>query len=149
MVPDDVARLVADVFEAAGTLRRLGETTARAEGLTQARWQVLSVVSEQPVTVARAARRLGVSRQNVQRVANDLTALRLAAYVPNPDHRSSPLLTLTPRGEEALTRVTERAAALHHALFATLPEEEIRATRASLRRLLDETDGREGTRGKR
>ncbi|GHB99248.1 hypothetical protein GCM10010397_84400 [Streptomyces spinoverrucosus] len=74
LMSDEIALLVADVFEAAGALRRLGEHTAQAEGLTQARWQVLSVVSETALTVPQAARRLGVSRQNVQRVANDLAS---------------------------------------------------------------------------
>ncbi|MGG7575697.1 MarR family winged helix-turn-helix transcriptional regulator [Streptomyces sirii] len=146
---DETALLVADVFEAAGALRRLGEQTAAAEGLTQARWQVLSAVSEDSLTVPQAARRLGVSRQNVQRVANDLVALDLAGYASNPDHRGSPLLTLTPRGEEALARVTDRASKLNRTLFAAMPDEEIRATRASLRRLLAELDRHEGAAGKR
>ncbi|MFI9646664.1 MarR family winged helix-turn-helix transcriptional regulator [Streptomyces sp. NPDC052040] len=146
---DEAALLVADVFEAAGALRRLGEETAGAEGLTQARWQVLSVVSEDPLTVPQAARRLGVSRQNVQRVANDLVAQELAAYAPNPDHRGSPLLTLTPRGRESLTRVTARATDVHRALFASIPDEEIRATRTFLRTLLTELDRHENTPGER
>ncbi|ELS50346.1 MarR family winged helix-turn-helix transcriptional regulator [Streptomyces viridochromogenes] len=148
-MPDEAALLVADVFEAAGALRRLGEKTAAAQGLTQARWQVLSVVSEDPLTVPQAARRLGVSRQNVQRVANDLVALGLAAYAPNPEHRGSPLLTLTPRGEDSLARVTDTAAKLHRTLFAAIPDEDIRATRDTLRRLLAELDRHEGTAGKR
>ncbi|MDX2592939.1 MarR family winged helix-turn-helix transcriptional regulator [Streptomyces sp. WI03-4A] len=147
-MPDETARLVADVFEAAGALRRLGERTAAAEGLTQARWQVLSVASDDPLTVPQAARRLGVSRQNIQRVANDLTSLELAAFEPNPDHRGSPLLTLTPRGRQALDRVTARAEDLHRTLFAAIPDEEIRATRASLRRLLSELDRHEGEVGR-
>ncbi|MEU3830258.1 MarR family winged helix-turn-helix transcriptional regulator [Streptomyces sp. SID161] len=146
---DETALLVADVFEAAGALRRLGEETAGAEGLTQARWQVLSAVSAEPLTVPQTARRLGVSRQNTQRVANDLVALRLAAFAPNPDHRGSPLLTLTPRGRESLARVTARAEDIHRTLFAAIPDEEIRATRAALRRLLTELDRHEGTTGKR
>ncbi|MEU6557658.1 MarR family winged helix-turn-helix transcriptional regulator [Streptomyces sp. NPDC046915] len=148
-MPDETALLIADIFEAAGALRRLGEQTAAAEGLTQARWQVLSVACEDPLTVPQAARRLGVSRQNVQRVANDLVALRLAAYEPNPDHRGSPLLTLTPGGRESLARVTARAEQLHRTLFAAIPNEKINATRASLRRLLSELDRHEGEAGKR
>ncbi|MEU6279615.1 MarR family winged helix-turn-helix transcriptional regulator [Streptomyces sp. NPDC047028] len=143
-MPDEAALLIADVFEAAGALRRLGERTANAEGLTQARWQVLSVASGSPLTVPQAARRLGVSRQNIQRVANDLVTLGLAAFTANPDHRGSPLLTLTPTGEEALARVDDRAERLHRTLFAALPDEEIRTTRASLRRLLGELDREEG-----
>ncbi|MFJ7077924.1 MarR family winged helix-turn-helix transcriptional regulator [Streptomyces sp. NPDC098781] len=146
---DETALLIADVLEAAGALRRLGERTAGAEGLTQARWQVLSAVSEHPLTAPQAARRLGVSRQNVQRVANDLVSLRLATYEANPDHRGSPLLTLTPSGREALARVTDRAAEQHRTLFAAVPDEEIRTTRASLRRLLTELDREEGVEGTR
>lgn len=146
---DVMALLVADILEAAGALRRLGEETARSVGLTQARWQVLSVVSESPLTVPQAARRLGVSRQNVQRVANDLVTLAHAAYVSNPDHRSSPLLTLTPQGREVLADVTERAAQVHRKLFAALPEEEVRRSRALLRQLLADLDRREGVRGVR
>ncbi|MFC5218450.1 MarR family winged helix-turn-helix transcriptional regulator [Streptomyces coerulescens] len=146
---DETALLIADVLEAAGALRRLGEETAGAEGLTQARWQVLSVASEEPLTIPQAARRLGVSRQNIQRVANDLVSLGLAAYTPNPDHRSSPLLTVTPQGQESLARLTDRATKMHRSLFAGIPDEEIRATRASLRRLLTELDRHEGTPGKR
>ncbi|MFB7026212.1 MULTISPECIES: MarR family winged helix-turn-helix transcriptional regulator [unclassified Streptomyces] len=148
-MPDEAALLIADVYEAAGALRRLGEETAAAEGLTQARWQLLSVVSEEPLTAPQAARRLGVSRQNVQRVANDLVALGLADLAANPDHRASPLLTPTPAGEDALARVTARAGERHRSLFADLPDEEIRATRASLRRLLAALDEREGTAGRR
>lgn len=43
---DEIARLVADVFELAGLLRRSGEVVAAREGHTQARWQLLSVVSD-------------------------------------------------------------------------------------------------------
>jgi DNA-binding MarR family transcriptional regulator len=148
-VSDEVALLVADVFEAAGALRRLGEHTAQAEGLTQARWQVLSVASETALTVPQAARRLGVSRQNVQRVANDLVTFGYAEYQANPDHRGSPLLALTPPGQEVLAGVTARSAAVHRTLFAALPEPEIARTRAFLRRLLTELDRHEQVEGKR
>lgn len=148
-MPDETALLIADVLEAAGALRRLGEQTAAAEGLTQARWQLLSAVSEDPLTAPQAARRLGVSRQNVQRVANDLVSLKLASFETNPDHRGSPLLAPTPSGKEALARVTARATDLNRTLFAAVPAEEISATRASLRRLLTELDRHEGTEGKR
>ena len=43
-----MALLVADVYEAAGVLRKSGEAVAATEGQTQARWQLLSAVSETP-----------------------------------------------------------------------------------------------------
>ncbi len=90
---DEIARLVADVFGLAGLLRRSGEVVAAREGHTQARWQLLSVVSDRALT-SPAARRLGVTCQ-VQRVANDLVVCALAELRHNPDHRTSPLLVLT------------------------------------------------------
>ena len=53
---DAFALLVADVYDAAGVLRRLGEQTAATEGQTQARWQVLSVISDGDWTVPMARR---------------------------------------------------------------------------------------------
>ncbi len=76
-------------------------------------------------------------------------ALGLADLAVNPDHRSSPLLTPTPAGKDALARVTARAEERHCSLFADLPDEEIRAARTSLRRLLAALDEQEGTSGRR
>ncbi|OEU90314.1 hypothetical protein DB35_03340 [Streptomyces abyssalis] len=135
-MPDEMALLVADVYEAAGLLRRSGEAVAAEEGQTQARWQLLSVVSAGPLSVARAARRLGISRQGVQRVANDLVREELAVFEANPDHRSSPLLSLTAEGQETLSRITARAAGLNGTLTAGIPPGEIAAARALLRRLI-------------
>lgn len=134
---DEMALLVADVYEAAGVLRRSGEAIAAEEGQTQARWQLLSVVSGAPLTVARAARRLGVSRQGVQRVANDLIREELAALRPNPDHRSSPLLALTATGREVLDRITVRAAEFNDGLATGISPGDVEAARALLRRLID------------
>ncbi|MFE6910869.1 MarR family winged helix-turn-helix transcriptional regulator [Streptomyces erythrochromogenes] len=137
-MPEQLALLVADVFEAAGLLRRMGEGVAAAEGQTQARWQLLSVVSEEPLTVARAARRLGIARQGVQRIANDLVREGLAGFHPNPDHRGSPLLTLTPLGRTTLERITDRASAIHRVLTADIAAADIAAARGLLHRLIDE-----------
>ncbi|MFD5813088.1 MarR family winged helix-turn-helix transcriptional regulator [Streptomyces sp. NPDC127038] len=135
-VPDEMALLVADIYEAAGVLRRSGEALAAAEGQTQARWQLLSAVSDEPLPVARAARRLGVTRQGVQRIANDLARDGLADFRPNPDHRSSPLLGLTPQGRRVLEGITDRAAAAHRLLAAGIEPEEIAAARDLLRRVI-------------
>ncbi|MGW7366062.1 MarR family winged helix-turn-helix transcriptional regulator [Streptomyces sp. NPDC054841] len=135
---DEMALLVADVFEAAGLLRKTGEAIAATEGQTQARWQLLSVAGEKGLTVAQAARRLGIARQGVQRVANDLVREELAVFRPNPDHRASPLLTLTPAGQQTLERITARATQVHRTLTAELPLTEIAAARSLLHRLIDQ-----------
>ncbi|MCJ1676392.1 MarR family winged helix-turn-helix transcriptional regulator [Streptomyces sp. APSN-46.1] len=140
MAAQELALLVADVFEAAGALRRAGEALAAAEGQTQARWQLMSVVSEGALPVARAARRLGVARQGVQRIANELVHDGLAEYRDNPDHRTSPLLALTDAGRQALDAITAGAAAAHQAMGEGIAEDDLAAVRALLRRLTRQTD---------
>jgi DNA-binding MarR family transcriptional regulator len=137
---DQLALLVADVYEAAGALRRAGEALAATEGQTQARWQLMSAVSDQPLPVARAARRLGIARQGVQRIANELVGDGLAEYRDNPDHRTSPLLALTDVGQRRLGAITARAAAAHQAMGDGVAENDLAAVRAVLQRLTRQAD---------
>jgi DNA-binding MarR family transcriptional regulator len=134
-----VPLLVADVFEAAGVLRQVGEAIAATQGQTQARWQLLSVVSARPCSVPQAARRLGVSRQAVQRVANDLVDAALIEFTANPDHRTSPLLALTPAGRTTLERITARADDhLIRPLAQALGQRAVADARQTLRALVSE-----------
>ena len=137
----DFPALVADVYELAGALRRLGETTAATEGQTQARWQLLSAISTGDMTVPRAARRLGVTRQAVQRVANDLTSDGLTQFDENPDHRSSPLLTLTPSGDAVLAAINRRAATQNRVLARRIGPDTLAALSAGVGELIDAVDG--------
>ncbi len=114
---DGFALLVADFFDAAGVLRRYGERIASSAGQTQARWQVLSVVSVGDWTVPMAADRLGTSRQAVQRIANELVDDGLAAFVENPRHRRSPFLRLTEKGKRSLATITDLAAPATRSCF--------------------------------
>lgn len=140
---EDLALLVADVYEAAGALRRAGEALAGAEGQTQARWQLMSVVCEEPLPVARAARRLGVARQGVQRIATDLVRDALAEFQDNPDHRTSPLLALTEAGQRVLGAITARADAAHQTMGEGLSGRDLATARAVLQRLTQQAgDGR-------
>ncbi len=133
--PDEMALLVADVFDAAGVLRRYGERTADSGGQTQARWQLLSVVSEGDWTVPMAADRLGTSRQAVQRVANELVADGLAAFDDNPRHRRSPFLRLNAEGRRVLGVINREARRRHELLGARLGAPDIAAVRAVLGQL--------------
>lgn len=128
--------IVADVFELAGRFRDSGEAIARTVGQAQARWQVMRAASADPRTVPQIARRLGVTRQNVQRIADVLVAEGVATFEPNPDHRASPFLVLTSRGRDALATITKVAEARHAALARKIPAGEIEAIHTGLRRLI-------------
>ena len=135
--------IVADIFELAGRFRADGEAIAATVGQTQARWQVLSAASGAPMTVPQIARRLGVTRQNVQRVADLLVKEAWAGFELNPDHRGSPHLVLTERGRTALAQLSKTAARAHAKLAARLAGSDIGTIHRGLRRLIDAMNDRE------
>jgi DNA-binding MarR family transcriptional regulator len=102
-------RLVADVYELAARTRSSDEQLAGEEGQTAARWHLLGVLSDEPLSVAAAARRLGLARQSVQRVANDLLAEGLLASSPDPGDARAPRLRPTDRGTAVLGRLLDRS----------------------------------------
>ena len=130
--PDLVPLIIADVYELAGLFRRNGEGIARGVGQTQARWQVLSAASDGPKTVPQIARRLGVTRQNVQRIADLLVADGLARYAANPDHLGSPHLVLADKGHRTLARLTRAGRSLHAALARRLADVDLERLRGDL-----------------
>jgi DNA-binding MarR family transcriptional regulator len=136
---EELALLIADLFEAAGALRRHGDQLAAVAGQTQARWQLLSVISEGEWTAPRVARRLGITRQAVQRVAKPLAEDGLLSLEPNPDHQTSVILRATPEGQKALEEITAAARDWQTRAAAELSPSELAATRSVVRRIIAAT----------
>lgn len=134
--PDKLALLIADVFEAAGALRLHGDKIASKVAQSQARWQVLSVLSDGEWTVATASRRLGTARQSVQRIADLLVSEGLAKFELNPKHKGSPLLRLTDSGKDALAVITAASLAWREATAVDFRDEELTIARNVLRKLI-------------
>lgn len=130
---NEFALLVADIYELGGLLRRAGEAIARRHGQTQARWQLLSVISSGSWTVPAAARRLGITRQAVQRVADDLVDGGQARYTHNPDHRRSPRLEITKAGRRTLDAITIDAGHTNQQLVAQIAPDDLERARHTLR----------------
>src|SRR5215213_299797 len=128
----EVDRLVADVLECAGALRRYGDALTRPLGQTEVRWAVMSVLSGGERTVPQVARRLGVTRQSVQRVANLLAAEGLIESVTNPENARSPLFRLSARGEEVLAEITRAADPWLRRVGEELSFDDLRRARAAL-----------------
>lgn len=124
---DSVALIVADIYQLAALFRRRGGAIARKIGQTQSRWQVISAASTGNSTVAQMARRLGVSRQAVQRVADMLVKDGLARFAKNRDNVRSPHLQLTNSGKKLLVELTENAAAYNEELAEGLTEQDIQS----------------------
>lgn len=130
-----LASFIADVIELAGLFRRVAEGIARQEGQTQTLWYALSVFSAEPLTVSQAARRLGTTRQAVQRSTNDLIDRGFAITESNPDHRASPLIILTPLGQETLARISQAASIARRQWFSDHDAAGLSAAHAEVLRL--------------
>ena len=102
-----LTELVLEIFRLNGQLLVAGDRLTKPVGLTSARWQVMGAVelAGRPLSVAQIGRRMGVSRQSVQRIANDLEKLGFTEFAPNPDHARARLVVLTGQGQDALTEV--------------------------------------------
>ncbi|MEW1633305.1 MarR family transcriptional regulator [Streptomyces sp. NPDC093801] len=132
---DLLSRTALGVFRLNGQFLTVSEELARPAGLTAAWWQVLGAVLTEPLPVAGIARRMGITRQSVQRVADLLAAEGLAEYVPNPAHRRAKLLRPTQEGRAAIARIDPGHAELAARLASLLGETAFAETAAVLERL--------------
>lgn len=109
---DAVLRLVAAVGEAAGRFMEIEDRLLADTGLSSARMRVTEALlaAKGPRTVPQVARALGLSRQAVQRLVDDLLARGLLAASDNPDHRRAKLFSLTEAGLEAHAQALQRKA---------------------------------------
>jgi DNA-binding MarR family transcriptional regulator len=130
-----IPALVADVFELAGAFQATSDALAQVAGQTGARWQVMWVADESPCTVPDVARRLGRSRQAVQRIADLLVADALAEWRPNPGHRRSSLVVLTKLGKESLRRIMRASEIWRAAAVEGFTAAELEVARGVIRRL--------------
>ncbi len=99
--------LVLETFRLNGRLLATGDRLARQVGLTSARWQVLGALDAGPLPVAQIARRMGLKRQSVQRLADVLANEGIVAFEENPTHRRAKLVRLTAVGRQRYARLTE------------------------------------------
>jgi DNA-binding MarR family transcriptional regulator len=144
-VGDAATDVVLRVFRANGALLAAGDRLAAEEGLTSARWQVLGALAlaARPLTVPQIARRMGLTRQSVQALANRLLADGLVAAGENPDHRRSPLLELTAAGRETYAALQQRQARWIDVLAAGLEPAELATAARVLKQLTERLDRRE------
>jgi DNA-binding MarR family transcriptional regulator len=98
---DVLTALILEVFRVNGGLLSAGDRLVADLRLTSARWQVLGAVALSPTAepVARLARSMGLHRQGVQRIVNELEAEGIVTLADNPHHRRAKLVHLTKRGE--------------------------------------------------
>ncbi|MGU3539896.1 MarR family winged helix-turn-helix transcriptional regulator [Methylobacterium sp. A54F] len=137
--------LIIEVFRLNGDLLAAGDALVGDLGLTSARWQVLGAVALSPVPlpVAHIARNMGLTRQAVQRVVDDMRAEGLVRLEPNPHHRRAALVAMTGRGADAYREASDRQAVWAAGLAAGLAPEAVEAAGTLLRELQRRLDAAE------
>ena len=138
-----LTEIILGTFRLNARLLEVAQELAAAGGLTAAWWQVLGGVLDEPRTVAEVGRRMGVTRQGVQRIADLLVERGLAEYRPNPAHRRAKLLACTEAGYWAIRRIALVERPWADRIGAEIGADELRSTLATMRRLVDvlEADG--------
>ncbi|MGI9503296.1 MAG: MarR family winged helix-turn-helix transcriptional regulator [Geminicoccaceae bacterium] len=118
--------LMLETFRLNGALLAIGNQLTKPFGLTSARWQVLGPIAKELLTVAQIARRMGLARQGVQRIVNDLQGLGLVVLEPNIDHKRAPLVALTEAGKGIMAEVDKMQAEWVNKLTDGLSERQIK-----------------------
>lgn len=133
---DAFAQLSIAVLRLAGHLQVAGDILAKPAGQTSARWQVLAAADHAPMSVADAARALGLARQGVQRIADLLESEGLIAYRDNPAHQRAKLMELTAAGRAALADIQGRQAIWANSNGAAFGEARLREATAVIAEVL-------------
>ncbi len=88
-----------------------------------------------PATVPQLARARPVSRQFIQKLANEMATDGLVEFINNPEHKRSKLVWITAKGERLLTEMMEQDIKLGAWLVQDLNESDIRTATHVVRTL--------------
>ncbi|WP_246723542.1 MarR family transcriptional regulator [Rhizobium sp. ARZ01] len=132
--------LALTVFRANGALIAAGDLLTAPFGLSSARWQVMGAVALAglPLTVPQIARNMGLTRQAVQRLIDELARQGMIAVEDNPHHKRSRLVRLTVPGENAYAAIIDRWNGLASELATDMDAAQMEAAIGSLSQLIAE-----------
>jgi DNA-binding MarR family transcriptional regulator len=137
--------LILEIFRVNGRLLAAGDRLVAGLNMTGGRWQVLGAIALAPAAepVARLARNMGLTRQGVQRIVNEMRRQGLIELKPNPHHRRARLVTLTAKGRKAYGDAVDLQVPWANAIASGLkPAQIAAATRLleTLRRRLEQAE---------
>lgn len=140
--------LVLEVFRLNGELLASGDALVANLGLTSARWQVMGAIalSLVPLPVAHLARNMGLARQSVQRLVDEMKRDGLVCLAPNQHHRRAMLVLLTEAGEAAYRAAMMRQERWADRVAVDFTTSEIETAAAILHRLRQRLDEEESQR---
>ncbi len=137
-----LTELILETFRLNGAMLDAGNQLTKPMGLTSARWQVMGAIdlAGQPVTVAQIGRRMGLSRQGVQRIVNELVKLGMLELESNLDHKRAPLVAVSRKGQTAIRKINAAQAVWVNDLSEGMSERTITQALKLLRTLRERSD---------
>jgi len=102
--------IVLEIFKLGGLLINEGDSMGSEYGITSARWKILGALflAGQPQTVPQIARRMGLTRQAVQRLVDAMREDKLLLVHDNPDHKRAKLISLSELGNSVYLKLDEQ-----------------------------------------
>jgi DNA-binding MarR family transcriptional regulator len=133
-VAEPIADLFTETFRLNGRLLAAVDALVADLGLTAARMQVIEAIASSPVAlpVAHIAQNMGLTRQAVQRLVNEMERDGLVRFATNPHHQRAKLVLLTAPGRAAYGAAVKRQAPLARRLTQGLTAKQIRSAAAVL-----------------
>jgi DNA-binding MarR family transcriptional regulator len=129
--------LLAANRDLAEAVTRVADEILAAEGVTPGERSLLLLVRRhRALTVPRLAEHKGVSRQHVRVAVGKLAKKGLLALRPNPAHKRSRLVTLTPAGVDLVKRIMAREGAVMARVASRLDPGRTKAAAAVLGEVL-------------
>jgi len=143
---DPLTLLILELFRLNGSLIAAGDRLVADLGLTSARWQVLGAIALSPTAepVARLARAMGLHRQGVQRIVNELEEEGIVVLDDNPHHRRARLVRLTTKGEALYREAGRRQRPWARALAKGLDPKALRSAQQLMQTLRDRLEPASG-----
>ncbi|MCW5250312.1 MarR family winged helix-turn-helix transcriptional regulator [Streptomyces sp. SHP 1-2] len=143
--PDELAHRLTEVYDLVGPLYRRAQRSVEqglaGDDLAVGVRAVLTLLHRNgPMTVPQMGRAQAISRQFVQRMVNEAAGRGLTESIPNPAHRRSSLIRLTPAGGGLITAVLEREHGLLREVGGGLTDAEVTACLRVLGRMLSALD---------
>ncbi len=134
--------IVLEVFKLGGLFINEGDQMGMEYGVTSARWKILGAIflAGEPQTVPQIARRMGLTRQGVQRLVDVMQKDGLLLFLQNPDHKRAKLIDLSDMGKDIFLKLDEkqsRQATMHS---SNISQNDLETTLSVLQRISNTID---------
>lgn len=140
--------VVLEIFRLNGALIGAGNRLGGSSRLTATRWQTVGAIAlaGRALTVSQIARAMGLTRQSVQRVVDELERSGFVRRTAHPESRRARLVSLTAAGASAYAKVSTRQRPWANRLAKAATQAQLTTVLHIVRRLREQLETEEHNR---